>query len=107
MKRIRTIQKLVEHLLIEFPETRDNDRLLMFKVWAEQNPKIRTEEYLLWDFAKEFIEHSKFSDPETIRRTRQKIQEKNSNLRGSSYGNRHCLSAQMRKEINNPKLFDN
>lgn len=107
INKIKSIQNLVRNILTEYPQTRDNDKLLVFKIWGIQNPKIRDNEYLLHDFAREFIFGNTFTDTETIRRTRQKLQENHSNLRGRSYGNRHCISAQVRKEINNPSLFDN
>ena len=106
INKIKNVKNLVKDILIEHPRTRDNDKLLIFKVWGVQNPAINSNEYLLYSFAKEFITGNTYTDPETIRRTRQKLQEKHSNLRGRSYGNRHCVSAQMRKEINNPSLFD-
>ena len=106
INKIRSIKNLVEELLVKFPQTRDNDNLLIFKICGVQNPEINDKKYLLHDFAREFINGIKFTDAETIRRTRQKLQEKHSNLRGRSYGNRHCISAQVRKEINNPSLFD-
>lgn len=64
-------------LLIDEPETRDCDLVLMTKIWEkERNPNI------------DFLDQLRAKDvthPETIRRVRQKIQEKYADLRGTKY----------------------
>jgi hypothetical protein len=61
------IKKRVRELLEKYPETRDDDRLLMVKYWNEFDgiPFDHT-------FAMNFI--TRATSPETIRRSRQYIQ---------------------------------
>lgn len=68
---------LVKKLLETYPETRNSDKELQWRIWeregAVKNNVMTKQDYLF--HAKHF---------ETIRRTRQKIQEKYTHLRASS-----------------------
>lgn len=58
---------IIEDTLKRYPETRNSDRKLILKVWSRQK----------WNFREHFDEffiHQAIS-PETIRRTRQKLQQ--------------------------------
>ena len=57
------LQKLVEEVLEEYPETRDNDMFLYIKVWEKQG----------YELPKDFITAAK---PETIGRWRRFLQQK-------------------------------
>lgn len=57
---------LVEKILAEKPETRDNDRLLMLYVWKNQGLHLNDMQIAAFKQA---------ASPESIRRTRQKLQE--------------------------------
>lgn len=57
---------LVERILAEKPETRDSDRLLILYVWQAQGLKLTAEQ---------IQQYKEVSSPESIRRTRQKLQE--------------------------------
>jgi hypothetical protein len=71
----------------------------MFRVWAEEDPDLRNPGLLLRRFANAFIK-GEHSDPESIRRSRQKAQEQHPELRGISYNIRHqYLEPEMREEI--------
>ena len=99
IRQIKSIKDTVAKLLRDIPETRDNDRLLMFKVWAEQNPDLRQPATYLYEFADNFIK-GKFADPESIRRCRQKAQELHPELRGESYvGRKGKSEPEMRHEM--------
>jgi len=98
LTKIKSIKNTVERILRDEPETRDNDRLLMLKVWAVQNPHIRFHGYTFISFAKDFIKAG-YADPESIRRARQKLQEENEALRGKSYRLRHDLGIETRYGI--------
>ena len=100
LTRIRSIKQTVEKILRQYPETRDNDRLLMLKVWAVQNPQLRLSDFTFWSFAKDFI-NAEYTDPESIRRARQKLQEEIPELRGRSYHQRHELGIETRYGIKN------
>jgi len=96
--KLRSIQDTVKKILEQHPEARDNDRLLMLKVWCEQNKNLRYPYFTFYRFALEFKEGI-YADPESIRRSRQKLQEKHAHLRGKSYYRRKDLQDDTRKEI--------
>jgi hypothetical protein len=67
----------VKLILEEEPATRENDRLLIWRVWERQglaNSNYIPRQCFLF----------KATSPETVRRVRQKIQERHSELRPSS-----------------------
>lgn len=98
INKIRSIKATVYGLLTGSPETQDNDRLLMLKVWAIQNPQLRWSAYSFLDFAGEFIKGT-YADPESIRRARQLLQEQHPALRGASYRERHNRATVVKAEI--------
>lgn len=61
-----TTKETVENVLQKQPETRDNDRLLIMKVWEEQGLVLTPEQKHIF---------KNIASPETIRRTRQLLQE--------------------------------
>lgn len=64
-EQFKKAEEIVAFCLKEFPETRDNDRALMLKVWDLQG----------FRFPKKFIPFFyRVYSPETIRRSRQQIQ---------------------------------
>jgi hypothetical protein len=94
LNKIYNIKDLVYSLLLNWPEMRDNDRQLMLNVWAKQDATLTTDK-LFKDFAADF-KRGKFADPESIRRTRQKLQEVHPELRGRTYAARTGLMLEMR-----------
>jgi len=94
---IRNIKETVKNILNLFPETRDNDNLLILKVWKEQNTQLPTISFV--EFAGEFLQGT-YANPESIRRSRQSLQEKHSSLRGNSYYRRKNQAEQTRLNIN-------
>jgi len=64
-KDFKTAEQLVAFCLKNFPETRNNDRTLMLKVWELQGFRLPKK---LINFFYRIL------SPESIRRTRQKIQ---------------------------------
>lgn len=105
MKQSHTVQKLksiegtVRQILKQEPITRDSDKLLVLKVWAEQNPEIRKTNHPFVFFASDWIK-GKYVDPDTITRARRKIQKETPELRGEKYKIRHEEQERTRKEIN-------
>lgn len=73
LKKIRGISKTVEVMLSEYPETRDSDVALMLKVWhfemSLQGAHLTPQQW------QELEESMNYANPESIRRTRQKLQE--------------------------------
>lgn len=98
------ITSTVKMLLNQFPETRDNDDVLIVKVWAEEHPEIKVKGYLLKDFTLAF-KAGKFSSTETIRRTRQKLQEEFESLRGDSYAKRQKKQSKIKEQLTEPEMY--
>jgi hypothetical protein len=99
IEKIKSIKDTVLFMLERFPETRDNDRLLLIYIWCKQNPELKPEAFSFRRFALSFI-NGDYADPESIRRSRQKIQEEHSFLRGRSYKHRiNMLEPEMRAEM--------
>ena len=73
-------------LLTDYPELRDNDYQLMTMIWEYQaiDPTNITASDFLMDFG-----NGKYTNPESIRRCRAKLQETIPALRGEKYYERH------------------
>jgi hypothetical protein len=99
IRKIKSISATVKHILETKPETRDSDRLLILSVWAYQNPRLRSKDEIFVDFAMDFYRGS-YADTESIRRSRQKLQEQNPHLRGKTDSFREDLAEEMRTNIN-------
>jgi len=101
IEKILSITDIVLKVLIEVPEARDNDELLRFKVHAEQRKFIRTQGYMLDDYARLCISR-KFASHESIRRARQKLQELHPELKGDIHQERERFAEEMRQTM--PRL---
>lgn len=98
MKLIK-ISEVVKKVLIKVPKTRDNDTLLILKVWAIQNPELRnTDGYTFRDFALGFLD-GKYANPESVRRSRAKLQEELPELRGNNYQGRMLHQDDVKSEL--------
>lgn len=95
---LKGIKDKVAYVLTHNPSTRDNDRELQFKVWALDHPEFRNKNHLTWDFARLYIS-GKLADPESIRRSRQKLQEKHEHLRGVNYKRRHAEQENVKNQL--------
>ena len=82
-----TIEK-VEYYLQKYPETRDNDNILLAKIWWDEVPTGSN----IYHFFERLID-SELTNFESIRRCRQKLQEENPELRGAKYKKRTETSA--------------
>ncbi len=72
-------------VLTDYPDTRDDDKLLLMTIWEKESNATEISELF-----KELIEN-KISHFESIRRMRQKIQEKHPSLRGKKWDIRHKM----------------
>lgn len=88
LNEMNSIKVLVKSILQENQTTRDDDTLLLFKVWEAQGFKIPDE------VASKIMSYA--VKPESVRRLRQKIQEESSHLRGKNYSLRHEEADRMR-----------
>jgi oligoribonuclease (3'-5' exoribonuclease) len=88
---MKTIDKVLKQLN-EDSRTRDNDNLLIAKIWfSEMTPEEIGKSSL--DFLTKYSK-SEFTSAESIRRCRQKLQEEYPGLRGVSYTSRHNVKYQ-------------
>lgn len=99
IQKIKHMRDKVKEILLNKPKTRDNDFLLILKVWAEQNPELRDINYSFVQFAIDFRD-GKYAHPETIRRNRPYLQNKYPELRGKLWYERKNLGEQGRLDIN-------
>jgi hypothetical protein len=88
-KDFKSTREKVQFLLNSIPQTRDNDSLLIAIYWklelgADGDKPTK-------DFLRDFLAKDKMTPPESIRRFRQSLQEKNPTLRGKSYRKRQRL----------------
>jgi hypothetical protein len=100
IQEIKKVKQTVKELLINEPKLRDNDRLLIMRVWLDQAPYLRKNSSDFSDFAYGFVE-GKFASPESIRRSRALLQKEHPSLRGEIWHKRRKLGQQTQIEINN------
>ena len=81
MNDLKNISQIVKEILIENPHARDNDDILYFKVCERVNPDDSFISFQLFMYKRKDLGFPPF---ESVRRTRQKIQAENPDLRGSS-----------------------
>lgn len=96
---IKKIKVVVRKVLENVVECRDNDELLILKVWAIQNPELR-KNMSFNSFAEGFLS-GYYSHAGGIIRCRAKLQEENENLRGNNYKKRHKLQQKIINDLNN------
>lgn len=84
------INEIVRELLEKKPELRDNDNLLMACIWESESN--------MFNFMTKF-KNGKLHSPESIRRTRQKLQEDYEHLRGELYNARQKHQVKVKKEL--------
>jgi hypothetical protein len=100
LKHITNATEVVRRYLIKFPHLRDDDFKLIASVWAEQlGGKERLKSMSAFDFVQLFSE-GKLSSPESIRRSRQKLQEDTLELRGLKYNERKKQEQIIKNQIN-------
>lgn len=88
MSRLTTIAQMVESILEQYPGTRDDDRELIQVLYGK---------YYGVDYYQPFgsvLRRKDLPSFESIRRTRQKIQEQNESLRGTKETEKKRLEAQ-------------
>jgi|SRR6185312_13368232 len=84
----------VESVLINTPESRDDDRLLLAAVWLKEQHEMEDNR----GFFVEFVDR-RLSNPESITRARRKLQQNNPMLRGERWEDRHDLEPVIVSEL--------
>lgn len=82
MENLQKITCTVYAILLECPDARDSDRLLLYMLWKKEVMS-----------AGDFIDRFKageYSNPETVCRIRRKLQETHKALRGNKWDMRHA-----------------
>lgn len=95
--KLQNSRDIIKQILIVYPETRDNDNLLLFKVWEIEYRKL----YSIFTSVKnlrDMLVSNKLSHFETIRRNRQYLQAKYPELRGSRYIDRKTIQVKETEE---------
>lgn len=100
IEKIKSIKDFVKSKLQQNQSNRDSDNKLIANIWYYQIGGSNIAKMSAMDFLK-ILSEDKLSSPETIRRVRQKIQEQDPSLRGSSYKIRKIKSEEVRSEIKN------
>lgn len=101
LNKMSNIKETVKSLLIKYPKLRDNDNKLIANVFmAEAGGLDNLKSISAYDFLKSFADGN-FSNFESVRRVRQKLQEDYPELRGESYLKRKKEGNDTTKGINN------
>jgi hypothetical protein len=86
----------IEQLMLNYPKAMDDDNFLQALVWKGElgaNPNMSAMDFLRMYAA------GAFTAPETIRRSRQKLQEEKEYLRGQKYKVRHEHQEKWKKDL--------
>lgn len=100
---LSSIKETVKSLLDKHPACRDNDNLLILKVWAKQQPQLRSQDFTFVAFGSAFM-RGEFASTESIRRVRQKMQEEFPHLRGQKYLARQKHQESIKEELRQPEM---
>jgi hypothetical protein len=85
-------------LLTNKEHLRDNDQALIANIWWRELVTQGKDKSTAFELLKVFSE-GKLSNPESIRRARQKIQEEQPELRGESYRARHREQDNVKEQL--------
>lgn len=97
--KIRKVEDKVKEILKTSYESRDNDMLLIARIWAMEVNSYNLNNMVIYDFFKLMSDY-KVSHATSIIRCRQKIQEHNPEYRGNKYKKRHKkLEPEVKNEI--------
>lgn len=100
---VKQVSSIVKDILINEPRTRDDDNLLVLKVWAKKNPDLRNPSFSFVKFSEGMLDGT-YPSYESISRARRKLQEEFPNLRGLNYKERHKHQEVIKDELNDPQL---
>ena len=95
IEEIKHVQGVIEYLLSHYPEFRDSDNKLIAQVWFLQ---LMDKNMTAVDFLKH-IGYNDLVNPESIRRSRQLLQQRNVLLRGKNWESRHEDSEEFKQQI--------
>ena len=102
--RNKNVINKVKEILCQYPQSQDNDNDLLARIWYSEfmsngmNQSQAIEICML-------LKNGKLSHPQSIRRTRQKIQEEHPNLRGSTYQERQKKQIKLEKKLSDYEVI--
>jgi len=92
------IKQTVEKLLAKSQECRENDNRLIVSIWAAEIGHDKIDTMTATDILNK-ISNNELTSPESIRRVRQKLQEKNPLYRGRNYLTRNKEQEQVKEQL--------
>ena len=105
--KIKNVKEKVTQVLKDFPHTRDSDMSLLAIIWNEQlGGKDKTENMTAFELLC-LLSRKELSNPVSLWRCRQKIQEEDEKLRGSKWKARQEHSKNVVEEIRTWDVSDN
>lgn len=91
------LQNRIRELLIEYPETRDNDNALIAFLLMDMDflnlKQITAQDFLM------NLKNGDYGSVESITRCRRKLQEKNPDLRGEIWEKRHGYKSEVEAQL--------
>ncbi len=90
---LKSVGLKVYSILTDFPDARDDDRLLLIHIWSRETNASDMESFFM-----EMLD-GKISHFESVRRMRQKLQEQHPNLRGSKWDARHGMEGSICEQL--------
>jgi hypothetical protein len=97
IKKLKQAKDKVKALLVKSPHLRDDDNKLIATYYYHESQSNLLKITAL-DFLHEFAD-GKFTNPETIRRCRQKLQEEYPELRGKLWHEKQHAGNEVKKEV--------
>jgi len=99
------LEKLIEIILVNKPETRDSDSKLIANVWFVEVEKMNKDLSRITGLELlKLLGSGKLAQPETITRIRRKSQEEQEKLRGEKYAKRQEKASKVARNLDH--LFD-
>lgn len=105
--KILYVSNRVKKLLEDYPHLRDNDLQLISNIWYKdlKNKGFNPESLSTKDFLKLFS-YGEFTNPESIRRSRQVLQKNFKHLQGNNYKDRHKHQEKIKEQLyETPELY--
>ena len=99
INRLKNMQDKVTYMLRNYPETRDNDQVLVSNMWYFEVKKVADpNEMSVYNFFKMYSQ-GQLPTADVITRARRKVQENDPSLRGKTWEERHKEAENVRKNI--------
>jgi hypothetical protein len=98
--KMKSIKDLVESILHNYPQSRDNDNYLACVVWHKQ-VRARHEGEVTFENFLTMYSNNMLTSSDTITRAARNIKEENPNLRGEGHNKRKQLEVETRMNIRN------